>query len=106
MQDIDCRERALQSGNEWQDKTEWHNVVLWAKLAEVAGKYPSQGSKVYVEGRLQTRSWDFWDDQQSGQKRYMTEVIASDLIMLVGVEGGEDKSEPGAIRKRGMTLFC
>jgi single-strand DNA-binding protein len=59
--------------------TEWFNVVAWNKLDEICAQYLQKGSRVYIEGRLQTRSWD---DQQTGQKRYMTEVIANDLIML------------------------
>jgi single-strand DNA-binding protein len=73
------------SGN-WQDRTEWHNVVLWQRLAEIAGEYLKKGSKVYIEGRLQTHSWD---DKQTNQKKYMTEVIANELVLLGGRgEGG------------------
>lgn len=74
------------SGRKWRtnegeerEDTEWFNVVAWDKLAETCGQYLQKGSRVYIEGRLQTRSWD---DQQAGQKRYMTEVIANDMIML------------------------
>ena len=87
-------QRALQrQGGEWQDRTEWHNVVLWQRLAEIAGEYLKKGGKVYIEGRLQTRSWD---DKTSGQKKYMTEVVASDLILLGGRgegSGGGDFKE-------------
>lgn len=62
-----------------QNDTEWFNVVAWNKLGEICGEYLKKGSRVYIEGRLQTRSWD---DQESGQKRYKTEVIANDMIML------------------------
>jgi single-strand DNA-binding protein len=80
-------ERFKDKDGQWQDRTEWHNVVLWQRLAEIAGEYLKKGGKVYVEGRLQTHSWD---DKQSGQKKYMTEVVASDLILLSGRgEGGE-----------------
>ncbi|MCB0355579.1 MAG: single-stranded DNA-binding protein, partial [Bdellovibrionales bacterium] len=54
-----------------QERTEWHRVVVWGKLAELCGKYLSKGRQVYLEGRLQTRSWE---DQQ-GQKRYTTEIV-------------------------------
>jgi single-strand DNA-binding protein len=65
--------------------------VLWQRLAEIAGEYLKKGGKVYIEGRLQTRSWD---DKTSGQKKYMTEVVASDLILLGGRgEGGGDFKE-------------
>lgn len=59
-------------------KTEWHRVVLFNKLAEIAGDYLNKGSKVYIEGKLQTRKWQ---DQQ-GQDRYTTEIVANDLKML------------------------
>jgi len=80
-------ERYKDKDGQWQDRTEWHNVVLWQRLAEIAGEYLKKGGKVYIEGRLQTRSWD---DKQTGQKKYMTEVVASDLVLLGGRgEGGE-----------------
>ena len=65
---------------ERQERTEWHRIVLWRKLAEIAGQYLRKGSKLYVEGKLQTRSWD----DQSGQKRYTTEVVVNDMQMLDG----------------------
>ncbi|MEE2780342.1 MAG: single-stranded DNA-binding protein, partial [Myxococcota bacterium] len=69
-----------------QERTEWHDVVLWGKLAELAQQYLAKGRQVYIEGRLQTRSWD---DQASGQKRYRTEVIAREMTFLGGrSEGG------------------
>ena len=61
-------ERFKGKDGQWQDRTEWHNVVLWQRLAEIAGEYLKKGGKVYIEGRLQTRSWD---DKTSGQKKYM-----------------------------------
>jgi len=67
-----------QEGN-FQERTEWHNIVAWRKLAEICGQYLKKGSKVYIEGKLQTRSWD---DKTTGVKRYATEVVADDLIML------------------------
>src|SRR5215471_6916962 len=80
-------ERYKDRDGQWQDRTEWHNVVLWQRLAEIAGEYLKKGSKVYIEGRLQTRSWD---DKQTNQKKYMTEVVASDLLLLSGRgDGGE-----------------
>jgi single-strand DNA-binding protein len=79
-------ERYKDKNGEWQDRTEWHNVVLWQRLAEIAGEYLKKGGKVYVEGRLRTSSWD---DKQTNQKKYMTEVVANDLILLGGrSEGG------------------
>lgn len=78
--------RYKDKNEQWQDQTEWHNVVLWQRLAEIAGEYLKKGSKVYVEGRLQTRSWE---DKQSGQKKYMTEIVANDLILLGARGEGE-----------------
>ena len=64
---------------EWQEKTEWTRVILWEKLADVADRFLKKGDKIYIEGRLQTRSWD-----KDGETRYATEVIGRELIMLGG----------------------
>ncbi len=61
-----------------QSKAEFHNVVAWRKLAEICGQYLNKGKKVYIEGRLQTRDWE----DQSGVKRYRTEIVADNMIML------------------------
>ncbi len=68
-----------------QERTEWHRVVLWGKLAELAQRYLSKGRKVFIEGRIQTRSWE---DQQTGQKRYSTEIVARDMVFLDSQGGG------------------
>jgi single-strand DNA-binding protein len=73
------------------EKTEWHNIVMWRGLAEVAEKYLKKGSQIFVEGRLQTRSWD----DQAGQKKYMTEVVADNMVML-GRPRGEGGDAAGA----------
>ena len=71
----------------WQDRTEWHNIVAWQRLAEIAGEYLKKGSKVYIEGAIRTNSWD---DKQTGEKKYRTEIVANDLVLLSGRgEGGE-----------------
>jgi single-strand DNA-binding protein len=67
-----------QDGNT-QERTEWHNIVTWRKLAEICHQYLRKGSKVYIEGRIQTRSYD---DKNTGVKKYMTEIVASNMIML------------------------
>ncbi len=67
------------TSGEKQERTEWHRVVFFNRLAEVAGEYLKKGSKVYVEGSLRTRKWQ---DQASGQDRYTTEIVASELQML------------------------
>ena len=69
-----------------QEKTEWHRVVMFRKLAEIAGEYLKKGSKVYLEGKLQTRKWQ---DQQ-GQDRYMTEIVADEMQMLDSRGGSAD----------------
>lgn len=61
-----------------QERTEWHRLVLWRRLAEIAGQYLKKGSRIYVEGKLQTREWE----DQTGQKRYTTEVVVHDMQML------------------------
>jgi single-strand DNA-binding protein len=80
-------ERAKDKDGNWQDKTEWHNLVAFGRTAEVAGEYLKKGRTVYIEGALRTSSWD---DKESGQKKYKTEVIVNDLVMVGGQrEGGE-----------------
>jgi len=76
---------SVATGRNWKDKsgtkqekTEFHNVVAWGKLAEICKQYLTKGKKVYIEGRLQTRSWD----DQNGQKKYKTEIIAENMQML------------------------
>lgn len=66
-----------------QEKTEWHRVILWNKQAELAGKYLRKGRKVYIEGKIQTRSWD----DQSGQKRYTTEIVGNQLVFIDSTRG-------------------
>lgn len=72
-----------------EERTEWHNVVLWSRLAELAGKYLSKGRQVYIEGRIQTRSWD----DKEGQKRYTTEIVGQQLQFLGG--NNEQPGQPG-----------
>lgn len=72
-----------QSGQK-QEKAEFHNIVAWRRLAEISSQYLKKGSKIYVEGRLQTRSWD----DPNGVKRYRTEIIAENMIMLDRIGGG------------------
>jgi len=72
-------ERFKDRSGEWQDRTEWHNVVAWQRLAEIIGEHVKKGSKLYIEGKLETSSWD---DRQSGGKRYRTEIIARDIVLL------------------------
>ena len=79
---------SVKRNDKWEDETEWIRCVAWRRLAEVIGEYLQKGSRVYVEGRLQTRSWE----DNDGNKRYVTEVIVNDLIMLDSRE--KENSKP------------
>jgi len=72
------------------EQVEYHNVVMWRKLAEIANQYLKKGRRVYIEGRLQTRSWD---DKNNGQKHYKTEIVADNMIML---DGGNSSTSSGS----------
>ena len=74
------------------DETDWFTVVAWNRLAEICGQYLRKASRVYIEGRLQNR---LWDDQQSGDKRFRTEVVASDMILLDGRPREDDERGGG-----------
>ena len=84
---------SLATNRKWRDKdgnrqeqTEWHDIVVWGRQAEVAGQYLSKGRQIYIEGRLQTRSWE---DRETGVKKYRTEVICENFQML-GQRGDSD----------------
>lgn len=72
------------------EQVEFHNIVLWRKLAEIASQYLKKGQRVYIEGRLQTRSWD-----KDGVKQYKTEIVGDNMIMLDGGRGGEAGGSAG-----------
>lgn len=71
-------EKFKNKSGEWEERTEWHRVTLWARLAEIAGEYLSKGKTVYIEGRLQTRKWQ----DNSGNERYTTEIVGEKMQML------------------------
>ncbi len=78
---------------EWEERTEWHSITLWGKLAEIAGEYLSKGKTVYIEGRLQTRKWQ----DKSGNDRYTTEIVGDKMQMLSAKgerSGGDAPSTP------------
>jgi single-strand DNA-binding protein len=77
-----------QDGN-MQERTEWHNIVAWKKLAEICGEWLKKGKKVYIEGRIQTRSYD---DKNTGAKKYFTEIVADNMIMLDGKAATENST--------------
>ena len=78
-----------------QDRTEWHKIIFFNKLAEIAGQYLKKGSKVYIEGSLRTRKWQ---DKDTGKDRYSTEIVASELQMIdskpEGQQGFQSKPAP------------
>lgn len=87
-----------QEGN-LQERTEWHNIVAWRKLAEICGEWLKKGKKVYIEGRIQTRSYD----DKNGVKKYVTEIVADDLIMLDGGGGaGRSAGQGGSQNSEGL----
>ncbi len=77
-------DRRKDARGEWQDATEWHSLVAFGRTAEIVRDYIHKGSQLYVEGKLQTRSWD---DKESGQKRYKTEILINELTLLGGKPG-------------------
>lgn len=79
-------ERYKDKDGQQQEKTEWHNLTAYGKLAEIIRDYVKRGSKLYVEGRLTTRSWD---DKETGKKVYRTEIVVNDLSLLSGRGEGE-----------------
>ncbi len=91
---VATNERFKDKLGNWKERTEWHNVILWARLAEIAKEHLHKGSKICVVGALSTRSWD-----KNGDKHYMTEIVARDLIMLDGRKAAE--SSPAAAEGQG-----
>jgi len=85
---IATNERFKDKNDQWQDRTEWHSVVAWQRLAEIVGEYVHKGSKLYVEGKLQTSTWE---DKQSGERRYRTEIVARDIVLLGSRDNGHEE---------------
>ncbi len=88
-------DRQKDAQGNWQDRTEWHNLVAFTRTAEIVRDYVKKGSKLYIEGKIQTRSWD---DKESGQKRYRTEIIVNELVLLSGREDGAGGGQGGYSR--------
>lgn len=88
---IATNETYTPKGGDKVEKTEWHRIKVWGKQAESCGQYLDKGRTVYVEGRLETRTWD---DKKTGEKKYMTEVVASQVVFLGG--GGKSEGEKPA----------
>jgi len=93
-------EKFKDKSGQMQEKTEWHNIVVWRQLAEICGKYLQKGKTVYLEGKIQTRSYD----DRDGAKRYITEIVADQMRMVGSREGqgqGGDRGAPGKPRSEG-----
>ena len=88
---IATSERYKDSNGEYQEKTEWHRVVAWGRTAEICQQYLTKGSKVYIEGPIQTRQWE----DKDGQKRYTTEIKALQLTMLDSRGSGGGNQQMG-----------
>src|SRR6516225_8641034 len=89
-------ERFKDKQGEWQDRTEWHNLVSYARGAEILRDYVKKGSKLYVEGRITTRSWD---DKETGKKAYRTEIVVNEISLMSPAEGSNGRTashEPDA----------
>ena len=82
---IATSDRYQDAQGNWQDRTEWHNLVAFKRTAEIVRDYVKKGSKLYIEGKLSTSSWE---DKTSGQKKYKTEIIVNDLSLLSGRDEG------------------
>ena len=91
-------DRFTDKNGDKQERTEWHNIVAWGKLAEICGQYLKKGKLVYIEGSIRT---DSWDDKETGQKKYRTDIVANQMQMLdrKGDENSGGGSYAGAARK-------
>ena len=91
-------DRFTDKNGEKQERTEWHNIVAWGKLAEICGQYLRKGKLIYIEGAIRT---DSWDDKETGVKKYRTEIIANQMQMLdrKGDENGGGGAYAGAAKK-------
>jgi single-strand DNA-binding protein len=87
-------DRQKDAQGNWSDRTEWHNLVAFTRTAEIVRDYVKKGSKLYIEGKIQTRNWD---DKETGKKVYRTEIIVNDLSLLSG------RDEPGSGPSRGSS---
>ena len=99
-------ERTKGQDGQWTDKTEWHNIVAFQRTAEIVRDYVKKGSQVLVEGRIASRSWD---DKESGQKKYRTEILVNELTLLGGKggggEGGGESRGSGGYAKSNSTSY-
>ncbi len=88
-------DRQKDAQGNWTDKSEWHNLVAFSRTAEIVRDYVKKGTQLYIEGKIQTRSWD---DKESGQKKYRTEILVNELTLL-GKPGGGGEGSGGGYTK-------
>jgi single-strand DNA-binding protein len=93
-------ERFTDKSGEKQERTEWHNIEAWGKLAEICGQYLRKGSMVYIEGSIRTESWD---DKETGVKKYKTKIVAKEMTMLDKKGSGDEGGYSGGYRKPAST---
>ncbi len=86
--------------SEWEERTEWHTITLWGKLAEIAGEYLAKGKTVYIEGRLQTRKWQ----DKSGNDRYTTEIVG-DKMQMLSAKGERSSGDTPSAPKTGGSSY-
>lgn len=90
-----------QSSGELKEDTQFHNIVAWGKLGEICNQYMGKGRKIFVEGRIQTRTWD---DPQSGQKKYFTDIVAENVIMLDRKADGENNFQSNSTQDNNASV--
>ena len=95
-------DRQKDAQGNWTDKSEWHNLVAFSRTAEIVRDYVKKGTQLYIEGKIQTRSWD---DKDSGQKKYRTEILVNELTLLGKPGGGGGESSGGGYSKSNTASY-
>jgi len=96
-------DRQKDAQGNWADKTEWHNLVCFQRTAEVVRDYVKKGTQIFVEGKIQTRSWD---DKTSGEKKYKTEILVNELTLLGGGAGRSEGATAGGYSKSNTASYA
>jgi single-strand DNA-binding protein len=95
-------DRQKDAQGNWTDKSEWHNLVAFNRTAEIIRDYVKKGTQLYIEGKIQTRSWD---DKDSGQKKYRTEILVNEMTLLGKPGGGSGESGSGGYSKSNTASY-
>ena len=96
-------DRQKDAQGNWADKTEWHNLVAFNRTAEIVRDYVKKGTQLYIEGKIQTRSWD---DKESGQKKYRTEILVNELTLLGGGAGRSEGASTTSYAKSNTATYA